>query len=141
MERRLLALDANILVRGVFGSNVLRLLEEYEETIAFCTADVCFHETRRNIQAVAERRRFDVRKSEVILEQLAEIVALVDPKFYQPHEGESRRRIAFRDVKDWPLLATALFLNCPIWTEDQDFFGCGVATWTTNNIEVFLKGA
>jgi hypothetical protein len=31
-----------------------------------------------------------------------------------------------------------LALGCPIWTEDTDFFGCGVAIWTSNNIGMFL---
>jgi hypothetical protein len=26
-----------------------------------------------------------------------------------------------------------------VWTEDQDFFGSGVATWSTNNIELYLR--
>ncbi|MBI4874020.1 MAG: hypothetical protein HY822_05230, partial [Acidobacteria bacterium] len=26
----------------------------------------------------------------------------------------------------------------PIWTEDTDFFGCGVATWTSSRVEMFL---
>jgi PIN domain len=30
-------------------------------------------------------------------------------------------------------------LDLPIWTEDQDLFGSGVATWTTDRVEVYLK--
>jgi hypothetical protein len=26
-----------------------------------------------------------------------------------------------------------------VWTEDEDFFGTGIAVWTTNRIEIFLK--
>ena len=37
-----------------------------------------------------------------------------------------------------PILAAALALGCPIWTEDTDFFGCGVATWTSASIGSFL---
>jgi hypothetical protein len=37
-----------------------------------------------------------------------------------------------------PILTSALALGCPIWTDDTDFFGCGVATWTCNNVEIFL---
>ena len=44
-----------------------------------------------------------------------------------------------RDPEDWPTLAAALLLECPIWTEDQDFFGSGVATWTTATVERFLR--
>ena len=52
-------------------------------------------------------------------------------------EANARLRIP-RDPDDWPILASALALGCPIWTEDTDFFGCGVATWTSNSIEIFL---
>ena len=35
----------------------------------------------------------------------------------------------------------ALALSSPIWTEDNDFFGAGVATWTTDRVELFLSAA
>ena len=35
-------------------------------------------------------------------------------------------------------VATAMEMGCPIWTEDTDFFGCGVATWTTDRVEFYL---
>jgi len=38
-------------------------------------------------------------------------------------------------------LASALALECPIWTEDADFFGAGVATWTTDRVELLLSNA
>ena len=41
-------------------------------------------------------------------------------------KGEALARIEIRDPRDWPILA----LDHPIWTEDQDFFGTGVPTWT-----------
>jgi hypothetical protein len=44
-----------------------------------------------------------------------------------------------RDEADWPILATALGLGCGLRTEDQDFFGTGVAVWTTNRIEILLE--
>jgi predicted nucleic acid-binding protein len=48
-------------------------------------------------------------------------------------------RLVGSDPDDWPVLASALALRCPIWTEDTDFFGCGVATWTSNRVRVFLR--
>jgi predicted nucleic acid-binding protein len=47
--------------------------------------------------------------------------------------------MAERDIKDWTIVALALSLNCPIWTEDQDFFGIGIAVWNTRNIEIYLS--
>jgi predicted nucleic acid-binding protein len=53
-------------------------------------------------------------------------------------EAAARARIIRRDPDDWPTIACALTLDCPIWTEDRDFFGAGVPTWTTDRVELFL---
>ena len=58
---------------------------------------------------------------------------------YGEFEAEARMRLGTRDPDDWPILAAALALGCPNWTEDTDFFGCGVATWTSNKVEIFLR--
>jgi hypothetical protein len=31
-------------------------------------------------------------------------------------------------------------LSFPVWTEDRDFFGSGIATWTTDPVELHLRG-
>jgi predicted nucleic acid-binding protein len=53
-------------------------------------------------------------------------------------EPDAKARIASRDENDWPAVATALLLDCPVWTEDKDFLGAGVATWTTATVELYL---
>lgn len=58
----------------------------------------------------------------------------------KPNPGESLERIRGRDPDDWPSVAAALALACPIWTEDRDFFGSGVATWTSDLVEIYLRG-
>ncbi|WP_446057543.1 PIN domain-containing protein [Acidithiobacillus ferriphilus] len=55
-----------------------------------------------------------------------------------PVEIAAKARIARRDERDWPAVAASLLLDCPIWTEDRDFFGAGVATWTTETISIYL---
>jgi len=44
-------------------------------------------------------------------------------------------------MNDWPGVAAAMVLDCPIWTEDQDFLGSGVATSTTATVEIYLSRA
>jgi len=73
------------------------------------------------------------------LEYLRNIIEVVTPELYAVFESEARQRLCSRDESDWPILATALGLACAVWTEDADFFGTGVAVWTTNRIEIFLK--
>jgi predicted nucleic acid-binding protein len=69
---------------------------------------------------------------------MAELTTIVDADLYADFEAEARKRLGARDPEDWPILTAALALGCPIWTEDTDFFGCGVATWTSGSIDIFL---
>ena len=65
-----------------------------------------------------------------MLAELAVLIGCIDAEIYGPFEIAARQRLQKRYEEDWPVLATAL--ECPIWTEDADFFGAGVATWTTD---------
>ena len=73
-----------------------------------------------------------------MLTLVGRIVQTVEAETYGAFEAIARARIDQRDIEDWPVLASALALGCPIWTEDTDFFGCGVATWTTDRVELYL---
>jgi predicted nucleic acid-binding protein len=68
-------------------------------------------------------------------------VGLLSPDLYKQLERQALLRIAQRDADDWHIIACAMLLGCPIWTEDRDFFGCGIATWTTDRIAVYFDGA
>ena len=51
---------------------------------------------------------------------------------------QALQRIVIRDVDDLPILACAITLGCPVWTEDADFFGTGVPTWTSDRIALYF---
>ena len=36
--------------------------------------------------------------------------------------------------------ACAMTIASLVWTEDADFFGTGVATWTTDSVGLYLAG-
>src|SRR5215472_11448878 len=129
-NRKGLVLDANILLRAVFGQRVRQIIEKYEDEARFYTPDVCFEDARRYIPEISSERGFDVDLGLSVLEQFGRIVEQVDRSLYEEYQNEARGRIDARDPDDWPVVATALLLDLPIWTEDQDFFGSGVATWT-----------
>jgi len=137
--RRGLVLDANILMRAVLGRRVRELLERYEDTAAFYSPDVCFEDARYYLSQVLEKRGLNVESGLAILEQIRQLVVPVDPSLYSDYERLARERIEIRDPDDWPVVALAMMLDLPIWTEDQDLFGSGVATWTTDRVEVYLK--
>ena len=57
---------------------------------------------------------------------------------YAALEDEARAR-SLRDPRDWPVVASALALTAGIWTNDNDFLGTGVATWTTDTLHRRLQ--
>ncbi len=134
-----IVLDTNILLRAVFGVRVLPLLKKYEELTVYSAPNVCFEEARKYVPKLAAKSGFDPEVSFATLLQVSHLVQTVDRSLYEAHEASAMNRIAYRDVNDWPIVATALSLNCPVWTEDQDFFGSGVATWNTRTVEIYLR--
>ena len=137
--RKGLVLDANILIRAVFGQRVWQILEAYEDVAGFYSPDVCFQDARKYIPDLSERRGLDSAVGLSVLDQIGRIVEPVDRSLYEDYENLARERVLTRDPGDWPIVAVALLLEFPIWTEDQDFFGSGVPTWTTDRVELYLR--
>ena len=137
---RPLVLDANILIRAALGPRVRAILREHHESTAFHLPDAAFAEANRHIESITVRHGLNQETSSRHLKNFAALVDIVQSPYYSAFEQAAMRRIASRDADDWPVLATALLLKAPIWTEDRNFFGTGVATWTTKNVEVYLRG-
>ncbi len=138
MSRQALVLDANILVRAVLGQRVFKLLNQYHSTTAFFAPDECFADAEKYLPPIFAERGIDWGVGAAVLSRLPRLVQRIEFDVYCEFEIKARQRI--RDVRDWPVLATALALDCPIWTEDQGFFGSGVATWTTNTVSLYFMG-
>lgn len=135
----MLVLDANILMRAVLGKGARALLARYGARIEFVAPDVVFLEAQKRLPAVIERRQLTAAPFMDYFFSLTSVVQTIDVEAYAGFEAMARQRMDRRDKDDWPILAAALALDCPIWTEDADFFGCGVATWTTDRVELYLK--
>jgi hypothetical protein len=93
---------------------------------------------RRHLAALVMKRGGEPEKALRLLRSLAALGMVVTHDTHADFEIEARKRLEARAPDDWPVLAAALAFGCPIWTEDSDFFGCGVATWTSTNIGSFL---
>ena len=134
-----IVLDANILIRAVLGKKVRSTISKYANSVQFFTPDVCFADARKYLPALFAKRNLPVDEAIAVLEGLTAIIAAVDANLYSIYEVEAKQRIAVRDIDDWPIVAVSLMLNCPVWTEDADFFGTGVATWTSDRVEIYLS--
>lgn len=134
-----IVLDANILIRAVLGKKVRNTIQRFANSTQFFTPDVCFTDARKYLPALFEKRNLPADEAIAVLEGLTSLIAAVDANLYEIYEVEAKQRIAVRDIDDWPIVAVSLMLNCPVWTEDADFFGTGVATWTSDRIHLYLS--
>jgi predicted nucleic acid-binding protein len=139
-----LVLDASVLVADLLrASGRLRPANERLELfLAEHTAGEVAHELPRRIAAFAVRRGLDPVLSERLASDcrvaIDTNVDLVPEAAYAPLEEEARWRSA-RDPNDWPVVAAALAVGGGIWTNDNDFLGTGIATWTTETITAWLS--
>ncbi len=136
----MIVLDANILIRAVLGRRVRQLVETYAaQGVRFFAPDIAFEDAGKYLPPLLKRRGRSDTDVPASLEYLRNLVEPVEPDLYATFEIEARQRLRGRDESDWPVLAAALGLGCGIWTEDADFFGTGIAVWTTNRVEIFLQ--
>lgn len=140
MPGKALVVDANILVRAVLGKRVRKVIEAYAEEVTFFVPEVALAEAEEHLPALVIKHGGDPEKALAFLRTLLRLVEVIGSDVYGEFEAEARERLGQRDPEDWPILAAALALGCPIWTEDTDFFGCGVATWTSGTVQTYLRG-
>ena len=137
INRKRLVLDANILIRAVLGKRVKSILNNYEREAWFGSPEFCFFEAQKQLPRILAGPAIDAGLA--MLDQLTNTVEFIDETSYRRYKIEAQERMRRRDPNDWPILAVAMLMGCPIWTEDRDFFGKGIATWTTDMVEIYLR--
>jgi predicted nucleic acid-binding protein len=145
----LLVVDANILVgellrvrgRELFEKDVLRL------HISEQALDEALHEMSRRAAKIVDQGRASRQAADAMLDDARGIVerriSPIPSEVYARFEERAAYRIP-RDPDDAPTVALALALggdegHCGIWTNDGDFLGCGLPTWTTDTLLAHLR--
>ena len=116
------------------------MIEAYAEEVTFFVPEMALAEAEEHVPRLVSKHRGDPEKALAFPQTLGQLMEVIGSDVYGEFEEEARERLGQRDPEDWPILATALAIGCPIWTEDTDFFGCGVATWTSSNVRTYLRG-
>lgn len=126
-------------MRAVLGKRVRPLLAKYRSTVRFYAPTTAFREANDNLLSVIPARGGNLHRAIAALHELQESVRWVLPEEYASFEADAHERLRGGDQSDWPILAATLALECPLWTEDRDFFATGVATWTSDRVEIYLR--
>lgn len=138
MSNKAIVVDANILIRAVLGKRVRELLLDNAAIVKFFAPDVAFADARKYLPALLEKRGVRGGITVKVLDGLESVIQPIEKELYVGLRHQALRRIAVRDADDWPVIACAMMIGCPVWTEDADFFGAGVATWTTDRVELYF---
>lgn len=138
MSGKAIVLDANILIRAVLGKRVRALILENVGAVQFFAPEAAYADARKYLPALLEKRGIPSGAAVQVLDGFESVVQTVELELYEGMKQQALQRIAVRDADDWPVLACAMALGCPVWTEDADFFGTGVATWTSDRVALYF---
>lgn len=132
-----LFVDANILVRCVVGRAAFNADDLLAKGVVLATTDAQAREAERVLHHVFAVSEEDAARE---LREVISSMEVYELPTYRAHQGAAQTRIHYKNTKDWPILAAAIAENAAIWTDDRDFFGTGVPTWTTRNIKYVGAG-
>lgn len=125
-----LAADSNALLSAVAGKAALKIFTQTRVDVV--TTEFNYLEVLEYIPVVADKYGLEAS----ILESQLKLLPLKKfPKeFYRREWDEAYRKIGKRDPDDAHLLALSLKLSVPVWSNDNDYKGCGIQIFTTAEI-------
>jgi predicted nucleic acid-binding protein len=126
-----IAADANVLLSAVLGGRA-NLILQHPEVEEIFTAEETLDEVQEYALGLARKKR--LREDMVLLAVATLPVTVMDRNIYAPGIAEASRRVGRRDPDDIPILALALTLNVPLWSNDKDFKDVGVEWFTTERL-------
>ena len=123
-----LAADANVLLSAVIGGRAKLILSHPAIEEVVTTASV-FAELEEYAAILGQKKKIS---PETLMLAVASLpISIVAKEVYAGLLSKARMRIGKRDPHDVELLALALHFKVPLWTNDNDFEGCGVEWFTT----------
>ena len=123
-----LVADANVLLSAVIGGRAALVLR-HERVEQVFTPAAAHDEVFEYLPSLARKKRLDL--DTLLLACAALPIAIVERSEYDVNLSAARRRIGKRDPDDIDVLALALTLKLPVWSNDNDFEDAGVEWYTT----------
>ena len=131
-----LVADANPLLSAVLGGRA-RLILKNSQIDEILTTESALAEVGVYAVVLAKKRKLS---PDLLLLAVASLpVTVVEQSVYERSLSEARRRIGRRDPDDIEILALAIQLKIPLWSNDNDFEDAGVPWYTTRDLLRELK--
>jgi predicted nucleic acid-binding protein len=105
----------------------------------FAVPEIVLSEVREHVPQLARK----LGTMPAFLEYALDLLPLrhYPARAYRRTMAEARRRIGRRDPDDIDVLALALWLQAPLWSNDRDFEGTGVEQVTTPDLLKLFFGS
>ena len=114
-----LVVDANPILSALLGGTAREVL--FSGRFVFFSTQHALFEVAKHLSSLS--KRLEVSESDLFREyQLLPIIAC-QPAQYDFALGEANCLVGGRDLTDVPILALAISLGCPLWSDDRDFEG------------------
>jgi predicted nucleic acid-binding protein len=126
-----IAADTNALLSAVIGG-CARLVFNHPEIEEVVTTEATFAEVREYALLLGRKKK--LTPDSILLTVAALPVSIVSAEIYADTIDEAGMLIGWRDPDGIEILALTPHFNIPLWTNDNDFEGCGVERFTTAEI-------
>ncbi len=123
-----LVADANVLLSAVIGGRAALALRHDKVEQVFTPAPA-YDEVFEYLPSLAKKKRLEL--DTLLLVCAALPVTVVERSEFEDKLASAKRRIGKRDPDDVDVLALALALKIPVWSNDNDFEESGVEWYTT----------
>lgn len=123
-----LVADANVLLAAVLGGRARAILQ-HPRIDELLTAEATVAEVQEYAVILARKRHLSL--DTLLLAIAALPVTVVEQAIYSSALPQARKLIAKRDPDDVDVLALALHMNLPLWSNDNDFEETGIEWYTT----------
>ncbi|MBI5203369.1 MAG: PIN domain nuclease [Nitrospirae bacterium] len=135
MPLKRLAADANVILSAATGKAALRVF--LKEDIEIVTTQFNIDEVGQYLSVIAGQYSL----SEELIESQLKLLPLkiYSQHFYEGFLKEASKTLSGRDEDDIELLALALKLRVPVWSNDSDFKNSGIEVYTTARLLKILK--
>ena len=131
-----LVADANVLLSAVIGGRA-GLALRHDDVEKVFTPAAAYDEVLEYLPSLAKKKRLEL--DTLLLAFAALPVTVVERSEYEAMLPAARRRIEKRDHDDVDVLALALTLKLPVWSNDNDFEDSGVEWHTTAELLKMLS--
>jgi predicted nucleic acid-binding protein len=99
-----IVLDANIIVRAVFGRRARAIIAQYSDGVRLVAPVAAIAEAQEHVPDIIEARKLPPTDLLIALDSVLSVLNVIEPELYTPYEQSARERIRTRDQSDWRAL-------------------------------------